>query len=79
MQLELGLGLQGGPLPLLSIPGSPSPPGPVIADLRPILRWGSLDPSVTAYAVAISREPYGPANVIYSSGWISGRPRVHIR
>ncbi|MCL0075035.1 pesticin C-terminus-like muramidase, partial [Thermodesulfovibrionales bacterium] len=60
--------------PVLSSPGTTSPPGQAITDRTPTLRWNSLDASVTDFAVAISRYPYGPGNVIYSSGWRSGRP-----
>jgi len=62
---------------VITFPGAAVRPGPFIDDRTPTLQWHSLDASVTDFAIAISRYPYGEANVIYSSDWRSGRPTAY--
>ena len=52
-------------------PGSESAPGPIISTLRPILTWERVF-EADRYALAISKYPYGPENVIFSRENLSG-------
>lgn len=53
-------------------PGSAVAPGSRIENtLTPTLRWNAV-PGATSYAVAISRFPYGSANIVYNPQSISG-------
>lgn len=57
--------------PRLLEPGSSSAPGPTINTLTPTLRWEAVA-NADRYALAISIEPYGPANVIYRNENLTG-------
>ncbi|MCR4392652.1 MAG: Ig-like domain-containing protein [Candidatus Acetothermia bacterium] len=57
--------------PKLLEPGSSSAPGPTINTLTPVFRWEGVA-NAERYALAVSVEPYGPANVIYRNENLTG-------
>jgi hypothetical protein len=46
-------------------PGSSAEPGPVIGTLTPTLSWTAVS-GADYYAIAISKYPYGSANIVYN-------------
>ena len=52
-------------------PGEPAAPGPIVSSLTPTFRWEGVA-NADRYALAISVEPYGSANVIYRNENLTG-------
>ena len=57
------------PTPLL--PGNPIDPGFTIPSLTPTMMWTSVA-GADYYALAISKYPYGPSNIVYNPQIIYG-------
>jgi len=61
--------------PVPTAPGSSTPPGPTIDTLTPTLQWEAVS-NADYYALAISKDPYGAANIIYRNEEIYGTSLV---
>ena len=57
--------------PTVISPGSSFGPGPIIETLTPTFQWSEVS-NADYYALAISKYPYGPSNVIYRNEQIYG-------
>lgn len=61
--------------PTITSPGSSSEPGPVLNNLMPTLQWNAVS-GADYYSLAISRYPYGLANIIYNPQQLTGTSHV---
>jgi hypothetical protein len=52
--------------PTINSPGSASAPGSTVSNLTPTFSWSAVS-GAARYGLAISKSPYGSANIVYSS------------
>ncbi len=62
----------GGSIPTILSPGTPSDSGSAVPNLTPAFTWTQVS-GAARYAIAISKQPYGPSNVVYSNNYLTGQ------
>src|SRR5205085_1309200 len=57
--------------PTITSPGTASEPGTTVANLTPTFQWNGVT-GASRYGLAISKSPYGAANIVYSTTTLTG-------
>src|SRR5205085_952017 len=58
--------------PTITTPGTASEPGTTVGNLTPTFQWNGVA-GASRYGLAISKSPYGAANIVYSTTTLTGR------